>query len=87
MSHANALVWHGKMSGIPCEHACTTIKLVHGNVYEFVDDCYKLATQQKIYANMMRPITTHDCPQPQFPTVTPEMEKAFLDPKKLEGNK
>ena len=74
------LAW--EMSGIPCEHACATIKLVYGNMYEFVDDCYKLATQQKIYANMMIPVATHDCPHPEFPIVTLEMEKALLDPPK-----
>lgn len=79
ISHTcSCLAW--QMSGIPCAHACAAIKLVHGNVYEFVDDCYKLATQQKIYASMMRPVATHDCPHPQSPTVTSMLTETFLKP-------
>ncbi|XP_028752925.1 uncharacterized protein LOC114712539 [Neltuma alba] len=72
------LAW--QMSGLPCAHACAAIKLLHGSVYEFVDDCYKLSAQEKIYASSMRPIATHDCPRPEALTVTQMMTGTFLQP-------
>ncbi|XP_054816868.1 uncharacterized protein LOC129316468 [Prosopis cineraria] len=56
----SCLAW--QMSGIPCVHACAAIKLLHGNVYNFVDECYKFTAQEKIYATSVKPIATHDCP-------------------------
>ncbi|XP_028779945.1 uncharacterized protein LOC114736324 [Neltuma alba] len=70
------LAW--QMSGVPCVHACAAIKLLHSNVYEFVDDYYKLSTQEKIYASSVRPIATHDCPHPEVLTVTQMMTRTFL---------
>ncbi|XP_028805899.1 uncharacterized protein LOC114760781 [Neltuma alba] len=79
ISHrCTCLAW--QMSGIPCPHACAAIKLVHRSVYDYVDDCYKLSTQEKIYANSMRPIATHDCPQPDAPIVSHMLTQTFLHP-------
>ena len=68
------------MSGLPCVHACAAIKLSHGNVFTFVDDCFKLAAQEKIYAHTMRPIATHDCPDPSNLTETQLATWEFLEP-------
>ena len=53
-----------QMSGIPCAHACMAIKASHLNVYDFVDECYKITSQQKIYRMTMIPVVTLDMPQP-----------------------
>lgn len=36
------LVW--QMSGIPCDHACATIRRIYGDFSKYVDDWYKLKT-------------------------------------------
>ena len=72
------LAW--QMSGIPCAHACAAIKLVNGNVYTYVDDCYKFSAQEKIYGSSMRPIATHDRPRPNALTVTDLLTQTLLEP-------
>ncbi|XP_028763647.1 uncharacterized protein LOC114721920 [Neltuma alba] len=53
-----------QMTGIPCPHACAAIRVVHANVYDFVEDCYKITSQEKIYGNTMIPVVTIDRPNP-----------------------
>ena len=48
------------MSGIPCPHACVVIKAKHGNIYEFVDDCYKSTRLYLIYSFTMVLVETHN---------------------------
>ena len=51
-----------QQSGIPCPHACLAIKHFHGNVYDYVDECFKVTTQQRIYDEGMIPVVTNDMP-------------------------
>ena len=53
-----------QMSGIPCRHACAAIKACHLNVYDYVDDFFKLSSQEKIYSKCMIPVVTIDKPDP-----------------------
>ncbi|XP_028773768.1 uncharacterized protein LOC114730821 [Neltuma alba] len=69
-----------QMSGIPCPHACTTIKLVLGNVYDYVEDCYKITTQEKIYRRSMIPVITIDMPNPNNLRMENIMGQIFLQP-------
>ncbi|KAK4273435.1 hypothetical protein QN277_021839 [Acacia crassicarpa] len=74
----SCLAW--QMSGLPCPHTCVAIKLLNGNVYTFVDDCFTLSAQEKIYAHSMRLVATHDCPYVDAPTVTQMLTETFLEP-------
>ena len=51
-----------QQSGIPCPHVCVAIKHFHGNVYEYVNECYKVTSQQRIYRSSMIPVVTIDMP-------------------------
>ncbi|XP_028753678.1 uncharacterized protein LOC114713242 [Neltuma alba] len=51
-----------QMLGIPCSHACAAIKTIGGNVYDYVEECYKRSSQEKIYARSMVPVVTIDMP-------------------------
>ncbi|XP_028762950.1 uncharacterized protein LOC114721287 [Neltuma alba] len=51
-----------KMTVILCAHACAAIKVVHTNVYDFVKDCYKITSQEKIHGNTMILVVTIDRP-------------------------
>ncbi|XP_028784272.1 uncharacterized protein LOC114740315 [Neltuma alba] len=62
LHQCSCLGW--QMSGIPCCHACAAIKTVGGNVYEYVEDCYKISAQEKIYGRSMVPVVTIDMPNP-----------------------
>ncbi|XP_028804446.1 uncharacterized protein LOC114759441 [Neltuma alba] len=57
LHQCSCLGW--QMSGIPCCHACAAIKTVGGNVYEYVEDCYKISAQEKIYGRSMVPVTAY----------------------------
>ncbi|XP_054795623.1 uncharacterized protein LOC129301080 [Prosopis cineraria] len=52
-----------QMVGIPCAHACAAIKLVQGNMYSYVEECYTIRAQEKIYSSTMIPVETIDMPQ------------------------
>ncbi|XP_054825662.1 uncharacterized protein LOC129323092 [Prosopis cineraria] len=52
-----------QMVGILCAHACAAIKLVQGNVYSYVEECYTIRAQEKIYSSTMIPMETIDMPQ------------------------
>ncbi|XP_028755677.1 uncharacterized protein LOC114715038 [Neltuma alba] len=51
-----------QMLGIPCSHACAAIKTIGGNVYDYVEECYKRSSQEKIYARSMAPVVIIDMP-------------------------
>ncbi|XP_028772552.1 uncharacterized protein LOC114729679 [Neltuma alba] len=69
-----------QMSGIPCPHACAAIKAVNCNVYDFVDECYKITSQQKIYGRSMIPVATVDMPNPNNYWVENIGSQVFLAP-------
>ena len=39
-----------KMSGIPCDHACTVLLSIGQNVADFVDEIFKSPAQQLVYS-------------------------------------
>ncbi|XP_025636214.1 uncharacterized protein [Arachis hypogaea] len=59
-----------QMTGIPCPHACAAIKLLHGNIYTYIEECYLKSSQQKIYASSMILIETRDMPDVNNLTLT-----------------
>ena len=52
-----------EMSGIPCKHACAVIGFNGQNVADFVDDQFKLSSQNLIYYGFFQGIETHDMPK------------------------
>ncbi|XP_054820422.1 uncharacterized protein LOC129319368 [Prosopis cineraria] len=71
-------VW--QMFSIPCPYACAAIKEVHGNVYNYFEECYLHSSQEKIYSSTMHPVKTHDMPKPNALTVSQLMKQTFLLP-------
>ncbi|KAK4255705.1 hypothetical protein QN277_008669 [Acacia crassicarpa] len=69
-----------QMTGIPCPHACAAIKNLHGNVYTYVEECYLLSSQQKIYMNTMIPVETHDMPNLNQLSLDDYRTNTFLQP-------
>ncbi|XP_054777285.1 uncharacterized protein LOC129285571 [Prosopis cineraria] len=69
-----------QMSEIPCAHACVAIKKVYGNVYSYVEGCYNLRSQEKIYKDTTIPIETNDMPRVNALTIIEMMTKTFLKP-------
>ncbi|XP_025685673.1 uncharacterized protein [Arachis hypogaea] len=69
-----------QMTGIPCPHACAAIKLLHGNIYTYVEECYLKSSQEKIYVSSMIPIETHDMPDVNNLTLTDWENNIFLMP-------
>ncbi|RVW22032.1 hypothetical protein CK203_105178 [Vitis vinifera] len=51
-----------KMVGIPCEHACATIRQMKQDVYEYVDSYFKLPMQELIYFGHFNSIPNHNMP-------------------------
>ncbi|XP_054824805.1 uncharacterized protein LOC129322522 [Prosopis cineraria] len=52
-----------QMVGISCAHAYVAIKLVQGNMYSYVEECYTIRAEEKIYSSTMIPVETIDMPQ------------------------
>lgn len=48
------------MSGIPCDHACATIRRLGLDISNYIEDCFKLICQEMIYLGNMHPLVTHD---------------------------
>ncbi|XP_028799513.1 uncharacterized protein LOC114754838 [Neltuma alba] len=69
-----------QMSGIPCPHACAAIKALNCNVYDFVEECYKITSQQKIYGRTMTPVVTIDMPNPNNYWLQDIASQVFLAP-------
>eukprot|EP00261_Vitis_vinifera_P030664 XP_019071907.1 PREDICTED: uncharacterized protein LOC104882791 [Vitis vinifera] len=42
------LTW--QMSGLPCPHVCAVIRTLRHDVYDYIDPCFKVSTQQLIYS-------------------------------------
>ncbi|KAL6336197.1 hypothetical protein AAG906_011079 [Vitis piasezkii] len=51
-----------QMFGIPCDHACATIRRMGFDVSDYVDDWYKYNLKKNIYSGSMRTLVTHDMP-------------------------
>jgi len=49
-----------QLRGLPCEHAMAVIDKEKLWVYDYVNPCYKAATQRTIYLNVVHPMETHD---------------------------
>ncbi|RVW37815.1 hypothetical protein CK203_087862 [Vitis vinifera] len=43
------LTW--QMSGLPCPHVCAVIRTLRHDVYDYIDPCFKVSTQQLIYSD------------------------------------
>ncbi|XP_028791057.1 uncharacterized protein LOC114746947 [Neltuma alba] len=69
-----------QMSRIPCPHACIAIKSMHGNVYDFVENYYKITSQEKIYSRCMIPVVPIDRPDPNTILMENISEQIFLFP-------
>ena len=50
------------MSGLPYDHACVTICRVGGDIVEYVDDWFKLNTQEMIYSGILHTLVTYNMP-------------------------
>ncbi|XP_028799039.1 uncharacterized protein LOC114754446 [Neltuma alba] len=69
------------MTGIPCSHAYAAVKIVHGNIYDYVDNCYKKSSQEKIYAPSMILVVITDMPRPNdYYRIENVSEQVFLLP-------
>ncbi|XP_054808677.1 uncharacterized protein LOC129310790 [Prosopis cineraria] len=69
-----------QMVGIPYAHACAAIKLVQGNVYSYVEECYTIRAQEKIYSSTMILIETIDMPQLNELHYEDYEKNTFLEP-------
>ncbi|XP_054786991.1 uncharacterized protein LOC129293202 [Prosopis cineraria] len=69
-----------QMSGIPCTHACAAIKRVHDDVYAYVEECYLLSSQQKIYNSTMIPVEINDMPRLNALALNDDMPQTSLKP-------
>ena len=68
------------MARILCPHACAAIKLLHGNVYSYVEECYLKSSQEKIYMNTMVPMETHDMTDVNNLSIASWVYNVFLMP-------
>ncbi|RVW88786.1 hypothetical protein CK203_034725 [Vitis vinifera] len=55
------LTW--QMSGLPCPHVCAVIRTLRHDVYDYIDPCFKVSTQQLIYSGQFQPLPTHNMPK------------------------
>ncbi|KAL6316378.1 hypothetical protein AAG906_018081 [Vitis piasezkii] len=55
------LTW--QMSGLPCAHVCAVIRTLRHDVYDYIDPCFKVSTQQLIYSGEFQPLPTHNMPK------------------------
>ncbi|WKA06497.1 hypothetical protein VitviT2T_024393 [Vitis vinifera] len=55
------LTW--QMSGLPCPHVCVVIRTLRHDVYDYIDPCFKVSTQQLIYSGQFQPLPTHNMPK------------------------
>ncbi|RYR13261.1 hypothetical protein Ahy_B04g070355 [Arachis hypogaea] len=53
-----SLEW--QMIGISYSHACAATKLLHSNIYTYVEESYLKSSQEKIYVNSVISVETHD---------------------------
>ena len=57
----DCMAW--KMSGLPCAHACAVIRTMRQDVYEYLDICHHISTQNLIYSSQFQPLETHNMPK------------------------
>ncbi|XP_028805089.1 uncharacterized protein LOC114760013 [Neltuma alba] len=69
-----------QMSGIPCLYAYVAIKALNCNVYDFIEECYKIMSQQKIYSRTMILVVTIDMPNPNDYQLQDIASQVFLAP-------
>ncbi|KAH0771153.1 hypothetical protein KY290_015134 [Solanum tuberosum] len=72
-----------ELSGIPCKHAISSIWLKNDEVLNYVDDCYKVETYQKIYEVPILPMNGPDLwPKPghNSRTCTPSSDAVEIHP-------
>ncbi|XP_028755638.1 uncharacterized protein LOC114715006 [Neltuma alba] len=69
-----------QMLGISCPHACIAIKSMHRNVYDFVENCYKITSQEKIYLRCIIPVVIINRPDPNTILIENISEQIFLFP-------
>ena len=50
-----------KMSVLPCAHVCAIIRTMRHDVYEYIDPCFHVSTQQLIYSGQFQSLPTHNC--------------------------
>lgn len=50
------LRWYWELTGLPCEHAISSIFYKSGTVEDYMDDCYSISMYEKCYAPMIHPI-------------------------------
>ena len=50
------------MSSLPYDHAYAAIHRIGGDIVEYVDDFFKLKTQEMIYSNVLHTLVTYDMP-------------------------
>ena len=55
------LTW--QMSRLPCPHVCVVIRTLRHDVYDYIDPCFKVSTQQLIYSGQFQPLPTHNMPK------------------------
>ena len=53
-----------KMSRLPCAHTCVIIHYSKQDVYEYVDTCFHVSTQNLIYSSQFQPLATHNMLKP-----------------------
>ena len=78
------------MFGFPCAHAFVVIRTMRQDVYEYVDRCHHISTQNLIYSSQFQPLATHNMKKlftdssledgegHSFPTLLPPKEKRPL---------
>ena len=52
-----------KMFGLSCAHACDVIRTTRQDIYEYVDICHHVSTQNLIYSSQFQPLATHKMPK------------------------
>ena len=57
----DCMAW--KMSGLQCAHACVVIRKMRQDVYEYVDRCQHISTQNLIYSGQFQPLEMHNMPK------------------------
>ncbi|KAH6782398.1 hypothetical protein C2S51_007691 [Perilla frutescens var. frutescens] len=68
---------------IPCSHAAAAIKISGGNIYEFVDRCYKMETIASMYDSVIMGLPSPEdwivpsdgCPLVRAPVITKQADR------------
>ncbi|KAL6348644.1 hypothetical protein AAG906_016173 [Vitis piasezkii] len=52
-----------QMFVLPCAHVCAIICTMRHDVYEYIDPCFHVSTQQLIYSGQFQSLPTHNMPK------------------------